>query len=104
MKGIRFGKQRGTVADKKNNAFCFAKKADWKNSATTDSAQRKTMYSIFDTGTSFTLIPASYWKAFNQQVIHHFGIKTATIRAGVMAFNCKEVSNFQSIYFMFEGT
>lgn len=105
MKAIRFGRQQDPVADKdkKKNAFCFAKKADWKNTPTKSSAERKTMYSIFDTGTSFTLIPASYWKSFYQQVIHHFGIKTATIRAGVMAFNCKEVYNFKSIHFLFEG-
>lgn len=32
----------------------------------------KSIYSIFDTGTSFTMISGNYWKAFTEQIVHHF--------------------------------
>ena len=50
----------------------------------------KTIYTVFDTGTSFTLIPANYWKAWTEQLIHHFKIEQNLIKDGAFAFFCDE--------------
>lgn len=64
----------------------------------------KTIYTIFDTGTSFTLIPANYWKAYTEQIVHHFKIEQHIIKDGAFAFFCNEREKFGPLRFLLPGT
>ena len=59
------------------------------------------MFAIFDTGTSFTLIPKSYFKPFIDNLVKMFGIEKYEVTNGIFAFECREKIRFGAIQFMF---
>lgn len=75
MKAIQFGEK--PLDDEKDQ---FGKPQMPNFAFTTDptanfsgrSTPYKSLYTIFDTGTSFTMISGNYWKAFTEQIVHHF--------------------------------
>jgi len=99
IKAVGFGTD---VIKGKNGNFAFTS-----DPVTNFSGRRtpyKQIYSIFDTGTSFTLIPANYWKPYTEQIIHHFKIEQHIIENGAFAFFCNERKKFKPLRFMFPGT
>jgi hypothetical protein len=62
MKGVQFG----NTGAKKNKSPKFAFTTDQMANFSGRVTPYKTIYTIFDTGTSFTLIPANYWKAYTE--------------------------------------
>lgn len=99
IKAVGFGTD---VIKGKNGNFAFTS-----DPVTNFSGRRtpyKQIYSIFDTGTSFTLIPANYWKPYTEQIIHHFKIEQHIIENGAFAFFCNERNKFKPLRFMFPGT
>lgn len=99
IKAVGFGTD---VIKGKNGNFAFT------SDPVTNFSGRKTpykqIYTIFDTGTSFTLIPANYWKPYTEQIIHHFKIEQHIIENGAFAFFCNERKKFKPLRFLFPGT
>ena len=62
-----------------------------------------TILSIFDTGTSFTMIPKYYWEAYMSQLVNATKIENSQLQDGYLAFPCTEQSKLSTLYFMFDG-
>lgn len=62
MKGISFG----DVAYRHDESPDFAFTSDSIARVAGRGIAYKSIYTIFDTGTSFTMIPANYWKPFTE--------------------------------------
>lgn len=63
----------------------------------------KTYLSIFDTGTSFTMIPPSVWKAYADYLAKQAELEDQwTIKNGILSFPCSLRQKLPSLYFMFQ--
>jgi len=65
----------GPTSDAKNT-FVF-KPSTYEAIAKT--ANASTMLAVFDTGTSFSMIPKTYWDAYTKQIITSFDLKDTQI-------------------------
>ena len=57
--------------------------------------------SIFDSGTSYTMIPDYYWIDYVNLLKKLSAIDKAEMRGGYLAFQCNERNKFPKLYFMF---
>jgi len=61
------------------------------------------MLAVFDTGTSFSMIPKTYWDAYTKLIISSFDLKDTQIQNGFFAFSCTERSKIGKLSFMFDS-
>jgi hypothetical protein len=74
-----------------------------RNNTKIPEAEREQMLTIFDTGTSFTMVPKSHWDAYTKEIISKFDIKNAQVVNGFFSFSCIEQSKIGKLSFMFGG-
>ena len=58
---------------------------------------------VFDTGTSFTMIPDYYWMDYINTLVHITLVKESEVTAGYLTFPCEEVPKFPFLYFLISG-
>lgn len=58
---------------------------------------------IFNTGTSFTLVPGELWVGFSDQLIQGAKLSKYEIIGGFLAFECEKRYDMLNIWFMMEG-
>jgi hypothetical protein len=58
---------------------------------------------IFNTGTSFTLIPAELWVGYSDRIIRMAGLEKYEIIGGFLAFDCEYRQTMVDLWFMMEG-
>ena len=61
------------------------------------------LFTIFDTGTSFTMIPNEYWIAFTDNLVLVNSLRTYNVESGIFIFDCAEKSSIPDLYFMFDS-
>lgn len=62
------------------------------------------VFSVFDTGTSFSLLPPSFWQSFTDTLVSVSGIPEGTyqITDGFFAFVCDDAPALVDLYFMLD--
>ena len=86
-KGISFGKP-GLTIEEAPDAFSFR--------------DRLQIFTIFDTGTSFTMVPYTYWQGFADTLATVSGLSTYEIEEGYFLYSCEERHLIPDLYFMFD--
>ena len=87
------------VTSEDKNVFKFKKSSN----ESIPEANREMKLAIFDTGTSFSMIPKTYWDAYTKQIISSFKIENAQVVNGFFSFSCSERTKIQKLSFMFNG-
>lgn len=63
----------------------------------------RTYLTIFNTGTSFTLVPGELWPSWSDHLIQKAELAEYEIIGGFLAFGCENRNNMPHLWFMMEG-